>query len=1158
MLAKTFAGRDNKQVSSAQSYAKLRTSVVQKMNALKAIDAQIARVTKLSQMFAHRETVGGNNSALKGGLGDLDDKVYAMISEQLTKNTGDIQAFVRDELSEHSGKADPAVALMAADLKDYVGTSATDINATIDAQTKELRNKAVENTAKLRDTLAMQRRIIAESLTSGKGMADLENHADKLANSVDVFVESMAQFGERVGYMQEYSSSEPSKVHVGTFAKSLSLSQRLVLVGLKQDRVAWDTLGSRRSRRASSTVQAAITSLLDNTRTPSKLLAQERAAVNAAMQAGLAEVVGFSLFDEAGGMLTDSQKKTLIEMKNNPQVFDRLDDTEKATVRDMLAGNVQLREMDNSMRQELNEAMVFQRALTGFSHSWDDDGDGLISPTEQVRFIMDTAAPPTLPAGKVLAPFRTAALVPMETAKDLLREYFGLAAANKLAAIGTSEVTAKNVLDIILVARRHLVRRGDPEAISLDRAVTMFEWGDAVSKAGTSKDKSTRSQGWRDVSLLGLQQVSDTFLNEVDNPVMKGGLTIARDAAMAFAQGRNPLLAALISAAGYGADVSCETQQACTGSSCMSVVNDVSSGASIGGLAGGVGAMVGGGLGFVKSALTGRLGECASGVAKNIESAISAGIKFVKTALKFVGKTVGKLISSAVDVGRKIIYSAVKAGKTVVEAGVRVLESAGRHLYTVGSTLVELAGDVFNAGFNVVKNVGESLWNAGVSVVKSASSFVGRVTGWWRRRRNRLRQSRDAADGTKDRFTSSADTGSRIPSDMIQMGDDMAFLATAALNLYAVADRLYFNGSTGIPEDLGTLSYPDIAAKYANDDVTKNREPQGAGVDVDATILLESLTVLQRYTMKKVDLDAQIQTTAYLTDTVGRCLLEGACDLQDNVDRYALALDLMKSRRNDAVFSILEDMTAMNSAFQFEEATPEVLAFSLPDSPSLGDLAQQLNDFDDVRAAAKDTRTKTLVPRDGLVYYSFNVTAYPDTFTNLAANGNAHVIVPAPPANTKYRDARVLGQDVRAYMYPSTSKGMQVTTSVQITKGSYSTFVPIDFQVKPTNYFHTGRTQDDKYSFTYDASTCMDLSQPQQTGTLRPFRTSPYGEWRIELAGSVQNLFARATHLRIAFKVRWYEHSSFTSEDGLVDTMFGKDPCSQGKTLLFFVLCATL
>ena len=64
--------------------------------------------------------------------------------------------------------------------------------------------------------------------------------------------------------------------------------------------------------------------------------------------------------------------------------------------------------------------------------------------------------------------------------------------------------------------------------------------------------------------------------------------------------------------------------------------------------------------------------------------------------------------------------------------------------------------------------------------------------------------------------------------------------------------------------------------------------------------------------------DRRIPTA--LQDTVGRCLLEGTCDLQDSVDRYALALELMHSKRKDAVFDILEEMTSLNNAYQFEEA----------------------------------------------------------------------------------------------------------------------------------------------------------------------------------------------------------------------------------------------
>ena len=697
---KTFTGQHSKVASGKQSYDTLKTGLGGKLEALKHIDAQIARVTQLSKLFAHRENVGSDGSTIQGGLGDLDDTMYAVISAQLANSTADIQGFVNDQLSAGS-KVDPAVALMAADLRDYVGSSTSGMAATITHQTEALRNKATENMKRLQETLALQRRIIAEMLSSGDGMADLEKQADLLAENVDVFVQSMAEFGERVGYLNEFSNANPSTAKVDNLAedtKMLSLSQRLVLVGLRQDKENWGKLSSRRSRRATSTVQAAIVNLLDGTRPPEALSTQERTAVNAAMQSELKEVVGFSPLDATSTEITRSQRKTLVELQANPAIANYLDDAEKATISKLLSGDISIRDVSTAMRKELDEAMTAQRAMTGFSHSWDDNGDGLVSRTEQVQFIMDTAAPPTLPAGKVLAPFRKAAFVAMETAKSLVAEQYGQAAADQLAAINTQDVTAQNVLDVIRAARRHRGRR-NAETVSLESAMEMFEAGKAVYDVGTGtqdaeagKTAKARAKGilkavggWKDLASLGLKHVTNVFLNEVDNPVLKGGLSIARDAALAFATGSNPITAALAAAAG----LACDQKKACTGADCMSVVNDVSTGVSVGGMGGAVGALIGGGLGFIKAAVTGGLGKCVSGVARNIASAFRAGAKLVETAKKFVGKVLYEVAEGV----KTVVTSAVNAGKKILTTAVRVIEdvvSAARllcHLYTQYRTL---------------------------------------------------------------------------------------------------------------------------------------------------------------------------------------------------------------------------------------------------------------------------------------------------------------------------------------------------------------------------------------------------------------------------------------------------------------------------------------
>ena len=144
----------------------------------------------------------------------------------------------------------------------------------------------------------------------------------------------------------------------------------------------------------------------------------------------------FSLLNTTTDVLTYSQKKTLTELQANPEFTARLDDEEKAAVGKLLAGELKARDVDPLLLGDLNDAMGFQRALTGFSHGWDDNGDGEIGPMEQVQFLMDSAAPPTLPPGRILAVFRTSVSVPVGEPQVLMERELGREAADMLLALG--------------------------------------------------------------------------------------------------------------------------------------------------------------------------------------------------------------------------------------------------------------------------------------------------------------------------------------------------------------------------------------------------------------------------------------------------------------------------------------------------------------------------------------------------------------------------------------------------------------------------------------------------------------------------------------------------------------------------------------------------
>jgi len=55
------------------------------------------------------------------------------------------------------------------------------------------------------------------------------------------------------------------------------------------------------------------------------------------------------------------QRKTLAELAANSAIVGYLNDAEKETIRRVLAGDLMLRDVDEAMRNELNEAMSMQR-----------------------------------------------------------------------------------------------------------------------------------------------------------------------------------------------------------------------------------------------------------------------------------------------------------------------------------------------------------------------------------------------------------------------------------------------------------------------------------------------------------------------------------------------------------------------------------------------------------------------------------------------------------------------------------------------------------------------------------------------------------------------------------------------------------------------------
>ena len=396
-LPKTFTGKKGAVVNNGGSFDAKKLSVMAKFDALQAIDAQISRVSQLSKLFAHRENVGTNIQTK--GLGQLDENAYRMISDQLANSTTNIQAFVKNVLvSNQTGGVDPAIALLAKDMRSIIGNGSTGMVQTLNRHTQELRDRAVSNMKKLAQVLSLQRRMVVDMMnkaaSNGDALGDLEVEVDELDKDVNTYIEGTQRFGERVKYLTVYENPNPVDVSVADLdgsETSLALSQRLILIGLKRDQEAWTQLGV--------SIQRAVADLLANTRAPKDLVKQDVAGVNAAMHEEKKETTGFSLLDNKVGGLTYSQKKTLKEIEANSVITTKLDPEEKTIIRKILTGATNVRELAEAPRKAINEVMSVQRALTGFSHVYDADGDGLACATERVALVLDTVVHETTHAG---------------------------------------------------------------------------------------------------------------------------------------------------------------------------------------------------------------------------------------------------------------------------------------------------------------------------------------------------------------------------------------------------------------------------------------------------------------------------------------------------------------------------------------------------------------------------------------------------------------------------------------------------------------------------------------------------------------------------------------------------------------------------------------
>jgi hypothetical protein len=275
---------------------------------------------------------------------------------------------------------------------------------------------------------------------------------------------------------------------------------------------------------------------------------------------------------------------------------------------------------------------------------------------------------------------------------------------------------------------------------------------------------------------------------------------------------------------------------------------------------------------------------------------VGTGISLVKSA---VTGGLGKCANAVIDVGKKIYAVVKKVAPVVYKAAKKVVSTVYRGAKAVVSTVYRGVKAAVSTGYKAVKSVAKTVWNG----VKSAGRKVASWFGFRRRRDAHASSDNSTSNGTSTlydemdfEFDFEEDADAILNVD--ELFADADALSGAAVNFHDAADGLYFNTSKGIDLDVGPLSHPDIEAKYSS----------------ESSLFSESLQTVQAYAHKQAEIEAQFRVDAFLTDNVGRCLLDGDCDLLDRVNRYDMALQLMRTKRSAVVFSILEEFVEMHGA----------------------------------------------------------------------------------------------------------------------------------------------------------------------------------------------------------------------------------------------------
>jgi hypothetical protein len=379
----------------------------------------------------------------------------------------------------------------------------------------------------------------------------------------------------------------------------------------------------------------------------------------------------------------------------------------------------------------------------------------------------------------------------------------------------------------------------------------------------------------------------------------------------------------------------------------------------------------------------------------------------------------------------------------------------------------------------------------------------------------------------------------------------MLDVADSVLEFEEVSNELLFSDfdETKLPSDFGPIVQPTIEASYAAYRPLINK----SALDFDDA-LMSSLVSMQSHALRQADLTLNQEIEPAMTENVAKCLLNGECALQTVVNRYDQATQLLRQKRDGLVFGVISLLGEMAKQFEYWSLSPQG-QLQLGESPSTLSIREIFTEFS--QKSYLELSERGGQPTEALVSYTVTSDTHQKLFASLQDGGHGPVLIPRP-RNSKYRDVRVSGHDVRVYAFPSVAEETDMSVHVTVTKGAYSTFFPINAEEPPLTFLHPSIASSRVYNFVYNPATCTDISRPCTSAACEKaefLSVSPYGEWSVKLGDAARRILTSATALRMTFKVTYYSSTDLTGLGGAEqgDSMFANDTCAMGPTCFSWI-----